>query len=146
MARDRARGLLAVTRQVPPIDVEAIIELGGISIVERVLTEGVRGTIGDVAGRRAIILNRQWQLSSGNERRWVLAEELGHILLGHQLVESAQPGKPVIGILEQRRTFYEREARAFAAELLMPFAHVRSRWFAADSSVEDRVKQLAAEF
>jgi hypothetical protein len=36
-------------------------------------------------------------------------------------VESSQPGKPSIGLLESRRVFYGREARAFAAESLMPF-------------------------
>ena len=49
----------------------------------------------------------------------MLAEELGHVLMGHRLVESTEPGKPAIGLLGPRRHFYEREARAFAAELLM---------------------------
>jgi hypothetical protein len=84
-----------------------------------------------------------------NERRWVLAEELGHVLLGHRLVESTEPGKPAIGLLEPRRHFYEREARAFAAEPLMLFAEVRRRWFGLSRdgvSVEDMVRRLADEF
>jgi Zn-dependent peptidase ImmA (M78 family) len=88
------------------------------------------------------------------ERRWVLAEELGHILLGHRLVESTVPGKAAMGLLEERRLLYEREARTFAAELLMPFFEVRKRWFAlsqerpveGELSQEDRVKRLADEF
>lgn len=106
-------------------------------------------TIGDVAGRRSIILNRKWKFSSENEKRWALAEELGHILLEHRLVESTQSGKPTIGLLEQRRVFYEREARAFAAELLMPFSEVRRRWFSLSPeglSVEEMVYRLAEEF
>jgi Zn-dependent peptidase ImmA (M78 family) len=154
LARTRARGLLTLTRQKPPVDVEAIIDLAGVPIVERVLVDGVRGTIGDVAGQRAIILNRHHRFSSEQERRWVLAEELGHVLLGHQLVESTSPGKPTIGLLEERRFLYEREARAFAAELLMPFFEVRRRWFAisqehpvqGELSTEGRVERLAAEF
>jgi hypothetical protein len=154
LARSRARGLLTLTRQRPPVDVEAIIDLADVPIIERVLVDGVRGTIGDVAGQRSIILNRHHRFSSEQERRWVLAEELGHVLLGHQLVESAQPGKPTMGLLEERRIIYEREARAFAAELLMPFFEVRKRWFAisqerpveGESSLEDRVKRLAEEF
>ncbi len=122
LARDRARGLLTLTRLRPPVDVQAIIDLAGIPVVQRALSDGTRATIGDVAGRRAIILNRKWKFTSENERRFVLAEELGHILMGHKLVESTEPGKPMIGLLEPRRHFYEREARAFAAELLMPFA------------------------
>ena len=50
MARDRARGLLTLTRQKPPVDVQAIIDLAAIPVVERVLIDGMRGTIGDVAG------------------------------------------------------------------------------------------------
>ncbi len=154
LARTRARGLLTLTRQKPPIDVQAIIELAGIPIVERVLIDGMRGTIGDVAGQRSIILNRHHRFSSEQERRWVLAEELGHVLLGHQLVESTAPGKPTMGLLEERRILYEREARAFAAELLMPFFEVRKRWFAileehpveGELSTEGRVERLAAEF
>jgi Zn-dependent peptidase ImmA (M78 family) len=63
----------------------------------------VRGTIRDVAGRRSIILNRRWRFSSVAERRWVLAEELGHVLLDHRLVESTHPGRSSIGLLEERR-------------------------------------------
>jgi Zn-dependent peptidase ImmA (M78 family) len=122
--------------------------------MERVLVDGIRGTIGDVAGRRPIILNRRHRFSSQQERRWVLAEELGHVLLGHQLVESTQPGKPTMGLLEERRVIYEREARAFAAELLMLFFEVRKRWFAlsqerpveGELSHENRVERLAYEF
>ena len=154
LARNRARGLLTLTRLRPPVDIETVIDLAGIPIVERVLSEEVRGTIGDVAGRRSIILNRRWRFSSVAERQWVLAEELGHILLDHRLVESTQPGKSSIGLLEEPRYIYEREARAFAAELLMPFAEVRRRWFAliheqrleGELSVEGRVEHLAAEF
>lgn len=84
----------------------------------------------------------------------MLAEELGHVLVDHRLVESTVPGKPTMGLLEERRIIYEHEARAFAAELLMPFFEVRRRWFAisqehpveGELSLEDRVKQLAEEF
>jgi Zn-dependent peptidase ImmA (M78 family) len=149
LARNRARGLLTLTRQRPPVDVQAIIDLAGIPVVERALPDGTRATIGDIAGRRSIILNRKWKFSSENERRWVLAEELGHVLMGHKLVESTEPGTPMIGLLEPRRHFYEREARAFAAELLMPFAEVRRRWFGLPQegvNVEEMVRRLAGEF
>jgi hypothetical protein len=125
LARDRARGLLTLTHQKPPVDVQAIIDLASIPVVERVLVDGMRGTTGDVAGQRSIILHRRHRFSSEQERRWVLDEELGHVLLGHQLVESTQPAKPTMGLLEERRLIYEGEARAFAAELLMPFREVR---------------------
>jgi Zn-dependent peptidase ImmA (M78 family) len=62
---------------------------------------------------------------------------------------ATEPGKSAIRLLEPRRHFYEREARAFAAELLMPFAEVRRRWFGLSCegvSVEDMVRRLADEF
>jgi len=111
------------------VDLESIIEACEISVVERQLSEGVRGTIGEIGGRKAIILNRFWPFSSEGERRWVLAEELGHVLLAHRLVESTAPGQLRMGLLEYQRDLYEKEARAFAAELLMPLARIRARWF-----------------
>src|SRR6516225_7743765 len=50
LARNRARGLLTLTKQRPPVDVQAIIDLAGIPVVERALPDGTRATIGDVAG------------------------------------------------------------------------------------------------
>ena len=155
LARNRAGVLLALTGRRPPVNIAALIERTGIAVVDRVLPDGVRGTIGDIAGRRAIILNRHWRFASENERRWVLAEELGHILLEHQLVASTQPGVPEPGLFEARRLIDEREARAFAAELLMPLVEVRARWCAAvnrrfgpsrEASTDDLVRALAQEF
>ena len=154
LARSRVRGLLTLTRLRPPVDIEALIDLAGVPVVQRVLAEGVRGTVGNIAGQRSIILNRHHRFSSEQERRWVLAEELGHVLLDHRLVESTQSGKAIMGLLEERRLLYEKEARAFAAELLMPFFEVRRRWFAisqehpveGELSTEGRVERLAVEF
>jgi Zn-dependent peptidase ImmA (M78 family) len=151
LARERARTLLTLTRQRPPVNVDLIIERAGVPVVERVLEDGVRATVGDVAGRPSIILNRGYEIRSAGERRWILAEELGHVLLGHALVNSTAPGSVVIGLLEAQRVAYEREARAFAAELLMPFAEVSRRWFALlreqpEQSAKDRIRRLASEF
>lgn len=146
--------MLTLRRQQPPVDVQAIIERAAVPVVERVLFEGMRGTIGDVAGRRTIILNRKHRFHSEQERRWVLAEELGHVLLGHQLLNSEDPGKSVIGLLQPQRLIYEREAKAFAAELLMPFFDIRRRWSSlslakpveGELSMEAKAECLAEEF
>jgi len=53
-----------------------------------------------------------------------------------------------------QRLVYDREARAFAAELLMSFFEVRKRWFATSQehpvegelSLENQVERLATEF
>lgn len=91
LARDKVRGLLTLTRQRPPVDVQAIIERANIPVVQRVLIEGVRGTIDTVSGQRAVIPNRRHRFSSEQERWWVLAEEFGHVLLEHKPVESPDP-------------------------------------------------------
>jgi len=64
VGRERAAALLALRREKPPVDVAGIIESFRIRVVERVLGEETRGTIGDIAGQRAIILNRRWTLAS----------------------------------------------------------------------------------
>lgn len=69
MARARARTLLMLTRQRRPVDIDAIIGRAGVPIVQRVLGEDVRATIGDVAGRRSIILKGHYRISSDRERR-----------------------------------------------------------------------------
>src|SRR5260370_17252053 len=74
LARTQARGVLMLTRQRPPVDIDAIIQRAGVPVVERVLLDGIRGTIGDVAGQRAIILNRHHRFSSRQELRWVPPE------------------------------------------------------------------------
>lgn len=151
LARERARTLLTLTRQKPPVDVDAIIERARVPLVERVLEEGVRATIGVVSGQNAIILNRNYQIRSAGERRWILAEELGHVLLGHWLVNSDAPGTKVVGLREWRRILHEREGRAFAAELLMPFGEVSRRWYASlraqpEQDAAERARRLASEF
>lgn len=151
LARERAKALLVLTRQRPPVDVDAIVDRAGVPIIERVLEEGTRATVGDIAGRRYIILNRDYRISSDRERRWILAEELGHVLLGHRLVNSNVPGRTVVGLREWRRQLHEREAKAFAAELVMPFAEVTRRWFALlrerpEQETAERARRLADDF
>jgi Zn-dependent peptidase ImmA (M78 family) len=156
LAREKARALLTLRGYRFPVDVRAIAQALEIPITERLLAENTRGTIGDIGGRRAIILNRDWKFSSEAERRWVLAEELGHVLLEHRLTESTAPGTQRIGLLEWQRGTYEREAKAFAAELLMPLARLREWWLAEtslpaysrDSGERNdlRIQKLAREF
>jgi hypothetical protein len=83
-----------LTRQVPPVDIDTIVQRAGVTVVKRAFEESVRATIGDVAGRRSIILNRNYRILSAGERRWIPAEKLGHILLGQHLTKPRYPGVP----------------------------------------------------
>lgn len=123
-ARDRA-GTLARTRELP-VDVRKIAGELGYPVVERALPPGQRGTIGRDGGRVVISVSSRGHTDA--ELRWIIAEELGHAALGHTaLVASSAPGAAP-AIAEPRRREEEREARAFAAELLMPDEKIRARF------------------
>ncbi len=124
-ARARARALLEGVREVP-VDIERIAARHGYPVRERALPPGERGTIAR-DGDHTVIVVRRDRLSDA-ERRWVIAEELGHAALEHStLVASSAPGA-LPGIVEPRRRAEEQEARAFAAEVLMPEEKVRGRF------------------
>jgi hypothetical protein len=124
-ARDRARAALAGVREVP-VDVRRLAEQLGYPVHDRPLASGQRGTIGR-DGDRVVISVSSHAGYTDAERRWVIAEELGHAMLGHTaLVASSAPGAAP-AVAEPRRREEEREARAFAAEILMPEEKLRAR-------------------
>jgi len=125
-AHARAHAILEGARSVP-VDIERIAEEQGYPVRERSLPPEERGTIARDGDHTVIVINRDrgWSLA---ERRWVIAEELGHAVLEHStLVASAAPERP-LAIPEPRRRAEEREAKRFAAEVLMPEEKVRGRF------------------
>ena len=125
-ARERARAALAGTSDVP-VDIRKLADQLGFPVQERALPRGERGTIGRDGGRVVIAISSRGGYTEA-ELRWVIAEELGHAALGHTaLVASSAPGAAP-AIAEPRRREEEREARAFAAEVLMPEEKLRARF------------------
>jgi hypothetical protein len=125
-ARERARAALGASRELP-VDVRKVAEQLGFPVQERALPPGQRGTIGRDGGRVVIAISSRGGYTDA-ELRWIIAEELGHAALGHTaLVASSAPGAGP-AIAEPRRREEEREARAFAAEVLMPEEKVRARF------------------
>jgi hypothetical protein len=123
----RARAVLERARTIP-VDIDAVARHCGYPVRERPLPASERGTIAREDGQTVIVINRDRIGRSEAERRWVVAEELGHAILEHSaLVASASPGQP-LGIAEPRRRAEEREAKRFAAEVLMPEDKVRGRF------------------
>ena len=117
-AHARARAILEHVRSVP-VDIERIAAEHGYPVRERSLRPEERGTIARDGHHTIIVINRD-RIGSDAERRWVIAEELGHAVLEHStLVASAAPERP-LAVPEPRRRAEEREARRFAAEVLMP--------------------------
>jgi len=126
-AEARAHAILQSVRTFP-IDIERIAGEQGYPVRERVLPEGTRGTIARDGDHTVIVVDRDRVGRSPTERRWVIAEELGHAILEHTtLVASSAPDRAP-GIPEPRRRLEEREARRFAAEILMPEERVRGRF------------------
>lgn len=158
-AAAQARELLETFRPAVPVDVEALAEQLGYPIRWRSLPRQQRGGLTGGAEGPVLVLNRDYSFRSEVERRWAVAEELGHAVLGHStLVASDEPGGRWM-LREPERAAQEREARAFAAELLMPASSVR-RAFEREQSIilralgaEDRaqaartvIADLAREF
>lgn len=126
-AHARARAILEGDPTFP-VDIERIAERHGYPVRERSLPSGERGTIAREGDHTVIVIDRDRAGRSEVERRWVIAEELGHAVLEHStLVASSVPGRP-LGIAEPRRRAEEREAKRFAAEVLMPEEKVRGRF------------------
>ncbi|MGH2452410.1 MAG: ImmA/IrrE family metallo-endopeptidase [bacterium] len=154
-----ARDILAAFSLTPPVDVEAAARLLGYPVewVSRPRRE--RGGIARRNREVTLLVNREYAFRSEAERRWVLAEELGHAVLGHlALVASDAPGDPS-PLREPDRRRAEDAARAFAAELLMPAAEVRTRFISLqqgtdrpagawerDKTVRRMVADLAGDF
>jgi len=111
-----------------PVDVEQVAALLAHPVEWVRRPAGERGGVARTEGGVRLLLNRDYPFTSEGERRWVIAEELAHAVLGHTaLAASPAPGAPD-RLLEAERAREEREARAFAAELLMPAAEVRQRF------------------
>ena len=133
-AAREAREVLDAFGMEIPVDVEAIAERLGYPVRWRAMPEGYRGGIEGDAGYRMLVLNRDHPFRSDAERRWVIAEELAHAVLGHTTLAASESAAREAYMKEDSRRIGETEARTFAAELLMPAAEVR-RTFAREQSI-----------
>lgn len=124
-AAAQAREVLEAFGRDVPVDVEGLADRLGYPVRWRVLPRQTRGGVQGDDGHQVLVLNREYPFRSDVERRWAVAEELAHAVLGHgTLVASEEPGREP-RLLEPERQVQERDAKAFAAELLMPAAEVR---------------------
>ncbi len=98
-----------------PIDVEKIAKILGFTIIPFPFPEKRRGVVLIEDGVKAIGVNEKHPITL---QRYTIAHELGHFINGHAHFENE--------FIEDETIFYdhhfqqEREADAFAAELLMP--------------------------
>ena len=123
-ARRAARGLLRRHGAEVPVDVEAIARAEGVDVRTEELEDVVSGFLVVRGGRSVIGVNAAHH---PHRRRFTVAHELAHRVLhpnratlfldGAPLFFRTDGAAPVDGLME-------REANAFAAELLMPAAAV----------------------
>ena len=128
-ARRLARQLLhsSGVRAPEHIDLEAIAHACGADIVVGKLDGSTARVFR--AGNRARIRVSERIITLG-ARRFSIAHELGHLVCGHEIPTEADVAKFLARACARTRgkeVDLEREANAFAAELLMPKAYVKSR-------------------
>jgi len=100
----------------PPVDVEDVAKTCGLEVC---YVKRGRGFDGQLIRERRLI--EIWQDVHPHRRRFTIAHEIGHYVLGHTTVfcshDESATGDP--------RRFNERQANVFASELLMPGTWIR---------------------
>ncbi|MCL2562883.1 MAG: ImmA/IrrE family metallo-endopeptidase [Oscillospiraceae bacterium] len=116
----------------PPINVSAIANDLGITVLEETMPQGdVSGFIAKRPdGKICIYVNKDEHL---NRQRFTIAHELAHYYLHYKDKSVDQSG--VLDFVEYRNGIYteestgkESEANAFAAELLVPYYALEALW------------------
>jgi len=105
----------------PPVDVDALAERCGTLVLYRPFSDSLSGLVFAIQNTATIGIN---ELHSTNRRRFSLAHELGHFVLGHHRGSGENGDALHIDAGEGNPPGFdwraERAANDFAAELLMP--------------------------
>lgn len=128
-ARKRATQLLQMLAVAypPPVDLDRIAQALGFNIIPYDFPDSTAGITYIDTGVKAIGINKN---HPSVRRRFSLAHEIGHYLLGHEAYDDGGTH-----VDEERPSYLdpqvrqEQEANAFAAELLMP-----SDWLRRDAA------------
>ena len=147
-AEREARKLLAESGTDVPVDVNAVAGFLGLSVVEEALEDSVSGMLIVKDGHGVIGVNGHHH---ANRRRFTAAHEIGHYLLHRNGASVFVDAAPVFfrdDVSSEGTDGQEREANAFAAELLMPARRVRERieGMALDLYDDTTVQKLAKSF
>lgn len=104
--------------RVIPINVKSIAEAAGLNVIEKDIIDGDQS----ISGKFSLEENRPTITLKSNEfkprQRFTLAHELGHYFMGHGA--SIDDNKSIYRNKPDSYDWREREANAFAAEVLMP--------------------------
>lgn len=143
-----AKALLYESGHTVPVDVEAIAEAHGVSVVKQDLEDSVSGVLIIKDGRGIIGVNSSHH---PNRQRFTIAHELGHYVL-HPKAGTVFVDRSIIFFRDSDSAkgvdHREMEANAFAAELLMPENEVMEQLDDQQIDAFDDlpVRRLAARF
>lgn len=126
--REKIRNILTKLSVIkPPVPLDKVAELFGLTIVPYPqMPLGLSGFTTKDRDKIFIALNTN---ISEQRKRFTIAHEIGHFLLGHEI--DYQVNSNVI----ERPRDQEREADQFAGELLMPFDFLRDALSGSGSKV-----------
>lgn len=146
-SKNAARRILQQSECKLPLDVKALVQNCGVTILHRTVEKSVTGIL-VVNGARATIMLNDW--FEQDQQRFSLAHLFGHFVLHRR---SAPLFVDFIRFNEEKssrqaRRLQEREANDFATELLMPEEVLRERFAERPPYIYSGniVQALAAQF
>lgn len=128
----------------PPVDLNVVAGRLGIRVEERQFVEEIDGLYIRLPGMPPIIAINNSYLKPLVRRRFTLAHEIGHHLLGRRV--SADERLFFFDTPKTQRTLVERACDRFAVSLLMPEELVRHYYSELSYNSENRVAIMAERF
>lgn len=129
---------------VPPADLDRVAERLGIEVCEREFVGEIDGVYLRLPDAPPVIAINNSYTKPPARRRFTLAHEIGHHLLGHR----TSPGSRLFffDTSRTRRSLVERACDRFAALLLMPEDWVRRYYEDLSFNRENRLRIMAERF
>lgn len=128
----------------PPVDLNVVTSRLGIEVVEREFVEEIDGLYLRIPGAPPIIAINKSYLKPYARKRFTLAHEIGHHLLGHRVASSNKLF--FFDAAGTKRTMVERSCDKFAALLLMPKQYVDKYYSELANNSEQRINIMADRF
>lgn len=128
----------------PPVDLSIVAERLGIDVYEREFVEEIDGVYLRLPGAPPVIAINNAYIKPPSRRRFTLAHEIGHHLLGRKITPEQKLF--FFDTSRTRRTIMERACDRFAALLLMPEHLVKQYHSELSYNEEQRVAVMARRF
>lgn len=127
----------------PPVDLSRVAERLGIEVCEREFVREIDGLYLRLPDAPPVIAVNNSYVKPAARRRFTLAHEIGHHLLGHRMPDTRLF---YFDTSNTRRSIIERACDRFAALLLMPDDWVRRYYEELSFNAENRVSIMSQRF